>query len=287
MRTADDSAGIVLRMVDRGLRSRWPLRLLRPVALVRQRFAKPGSVTVVIVNWNTLDFLTVTLEAVRRHSPPETRIVVVDNDSVDGSREYLQRRKDVSTILLPCNIRHARALDLGFLLRGTEFVVALDADAFPTSPEWLTTVLEPLRKGATVAGARGGRVLDRHLVVHDPRLRDREFVHPCYLAMRVEHFARQRHSFVKHGRMDVGEHLSALEQGHLAFLDPTEIRGPGALGTVFGGVVYHNFYGARHLFETDDPEHDDVDGLSREQVTDAWQEAQTRWSTRREAPTAR
>jgi hypothetical protein len=99
--------------------------------------------------------------------------------------------------------------------------------------------------------------------------RDREFVHPCYLAMRVEHFARQRHSFVKHGRMDVGEHISAEEEGSVAFVDPTEVCGPGALGTVFGGVVYHNFYAARHLFETDGPDRDSVDGLSREQVEKA------------------
>ena len=66
----------------------------RPLAaLARLRLSagrvRPGA-TMIIVNWNSVDFLKSTLDAVERYSPPVTTdILVVDNDSHDGSRATL------------------------------------------------------------------------------------------------------------------------------------------------------------------------------------------------------
>ena len=44
----------------------------------------------------------------------------------------------------------------------------------------------------------------------------------------------------------MSERTSRLaEGGQVAFFDPTSQRGPGDVGTVFGAVVYHNFYSTR------------------------------------------
>ena len=79
----------------------------------RQPLATEG-VSVVVVNWNTLDVLMVTLEAIRRFSPATTEIIVVDNGSTDGSRAWLRTRPfSCRVALLPANIGHGRGLDVG------------------------------------------------------------------------------------------------------------------------------------------------------------------------------
>ena len=212
--------------------------MLRSRARRRLPQLESGGVTVVTVNWNSAPYLQVLLRLVRRHSPPRTQIIVVDNASRDGSRVLLAGEREVKAVRLPLNVGHDLALDIGFLRVETEYVVALDVDAFPLHENWLEQLIAPLRTGSEIAGA--------HL--------NREYVHPCCLAMRTERFVRRRHSFRAHyqGREggrdasgDLGEEMSAREQGKLHFFDPTSQRGPGDVGTVFGDLVYHNFYATR------------------------------------------
>ena len=203
--------------------------------------------TVVIVNWNSLDMLRTTLEAVRRFSPERTRVIVVDNASTDGSVDWL-RRHGVDSIMLGENIGHGAALDRGVLAARTRYVVSLDVDAFPIVGGWLDCLVNMLEGGALVAGARGGEVLDR-LTPDQPSGWDgREFVHPCCLAMELRYFAATDLTFRKNAAswLDTGQLISVRAGERIAFLEPTSTVGPGALGTVFGDVVYHNFYGTRH-----------------------------------------
>jgi hypothetical protein len=77
----------------------------------------------------------------------------------------------------------------------------------------------------------------------------------------------------------VGEEISAREAGALRFFEITSQRGPGDVGTVFGDLVYHNFYATRFrasreptldgMVEPGDPER-------------AWQEALRRYALERE-----
>lgn len=228
----------------------------------------PDAVTVVTVSWNTLRHLRVLHTMVRRHSPPGTRLVVVDNASTDGSREWIRAHPDVTGRLLRYNLHHGPAADLGALEARTEFLVLLDVDAFPLSDAWLPTVLDPLRAGCTVAGG----------YIH------REYVHPSYLAMRTRDFVTRRHSFSMVGRWrkgvkgggegfrDAGEDISLREREQFGpatthFVPVSETRGPGLLGTVFGDVVYHNFFATGYGAARD----------RTEQTSAAWDEAVARY----------
>jgi len=211
---------------------------LRTWARLRLGTLRPGGVTVVTVNWNSSPYLAVLLELVRRRSPADVEILVVDNGSRDGSRALLESRPDVRAVALPLNVGHDLAMDIGFLLARTEYVVALDVDAFPLHERWLDELLAPLKTGAEISGAR----------------LNRQYVHPCCLAMRTARFVGRKHSFRSRYRPreggrdasgDVGEDMSMRESGRLRFFDPTSQRGPGDVGTVFGGLVYHNFYSTR------------------------------------------
>jgi glycosyltransferase involved in cell wall biosynthesis len=245
------------------IRTRWlrgPYRgLLR--ARARRRRLVPG-VTVVTVNFNGLPFVQVLVAAVERFAP-DARLLVVDNGSTDGSLEWLAAA-GIRVKRLGCNIGHGPALDLGFLEVGTEFAVALDIDAFPISDEWLPKLLQGLDGGADVAGA---------CQKPPATMFGREYIHPCCLAMRTRDFVTKRHSFrPRADEWDVGEGISVHSE-RIAGLPPTSIRGPGAVGTVFGDVVYHNYYSVR--FSLTDA--DRIDWVDRGEPELAWSEAVARY----------
>ena len=243
------------------------------VPLLRRRAARrlttltPDGVTVLTVNWNSFDYLAVLIDIVRRRSPPGTRILVVDNASKDGSRGRVTTIPDVSVVALPLNMGHDFALDVGALLSRTEYVVALDVDAFPLHDRWLDELLAPLRAGAHVSGAR----------------LNRDYVHPSCWAMRTARFVSEGHSFRNRYRPrapgrdasgDVGEEISAREAPRLHFFEVTSQRGPGDVGTVFGDIVYHNFYSTRFR-DTDEQVLDSV--VERPDAERAWEEALQRY----------
>jgi glycosyltransferase involved in cell wall biosynthesis len=214
------------------------LPFLRLRARRRARSLRPGAVTVLTVNWNSWRHLAVLIDTVRSRSPAGTEILVIDNGSADESRRRLDAYPDVRAVLLPVNLGHELALDIGVLLCRTEYVVVLDVDAFPLHDRWLEELLAPLDAGAQISGAR----------------LNREYVHPCCWAMRTARFAERGHSFRSDYRPrapgrdasgDVGEIMSAREAPHLHFFEVTSQHGPGDVGTVFGDLVYHNFYATR------------------------------------------
>lgn len=247
----------------------WRLAVPTLRARARRRLGKlrPGAATIVTVNWNSWPHLEVLIDVVHRRSPAGTRIIAVDNGSVDGSRERISGREDVEGLLLPVNVGHELAMDLGVLLAETEFVVALDVDAFPLHDDWLERLLAPLDDGAQVSGAR----------------LNREYVHPCCWAMRFARFVEQKHSFRAHyvprseGRDasgDVGEEISAREAPNVHFFEVTSQRGPGDVGTVFGDLVYHNFYATRFNATADQT----LDGVvAADDSARAWDEALQRY----------
>jgi hypothetical protein len=256
-----------LRRIARIAGWRVAVPALRARARRRLSRLRPGTATIVTVNWNSWPHLEVLIDVVNRRSPDGTRILAVDNGSVDGSRRRLAERKEVGALALPVNVGHELAMDLGVLLCETEFVVALDVDAFPLHDDWLERLLAPLDAGAMVSGAR----------------LNREYVHPCCWAMRTARFVEQGHSFRSHyvprseGRDasgDVGEEISAHEAPNLHFFDITSQRGPGDVGTVFGDLVYHNFYATR-FNATSEPTLDGV--VAADDPGEAWEDALRRY----------
>ncbi len=242
--------------------------LLRARARRRLGSLRPGAATIVTVNWNSWSHLAVLIDLVTRRSPPGTEIVVVDNGSKRARSRRPRGDENVRTVLLPFNMGHDFALDLGVLQSRTEYVVALDVDAFPVHGRWLEELEGALSGGAEVAGAR----------------LNREYVHPCCWAMRTARFVERGHSFRSNYRPreegrdasgDVGEEISLREAPAVKFYDVTSQRGPGDVGTVFGDLVYHNFYATR-FSATEDGTLDGV--VAADDPARAWEEALARYA---------
>ena len=209
-------------------------RVARTLGRIRAPELVADQFTVLTVNWNTLDYLKTVLDAVARFSPAGTEVVVVDNGSTDGSREFLAKA-GVPWVRLPINLGHGPAMDVATTRVGTEFFVTLDVDAFPISADWLGVLRGHLDAGNEVVG---GRLY-------------RSFAHPSMMAMRTRPFREHHHTFIRsawrtsedfvHGESwDVGELISRREEPKVALIEASEVRGPDVIGTVYGGIVYHN-----------------------------------------------
>jgi GT2 family glycosyltransferase len=118
--------------------------------------------TVVVVNYNGAHLLPACLDGLRRQDVPPGffETVVVDNASVDGSRELLARDyPEVRVIASPVNTGFAGGNNLALRQATTPYVVLLNNDAVP-APDWLRRVLAPFAApGAQRLGVVTGKVV--------------------------------------------------------------------------------------------------------------------------------
>ena len=230
------------------------IKFLRLIARARKHNLRPGT-TIVIVNWNTLAVTRETLFAVQALTASDVEIIVVDNRSTDGSREWLREQSGIRSVLLPTNAGHAVALDIAALLTRTSVLVTLDSDAVPLRAGWLDSALHPLAApGILLAGLRSSR----------------DFVHPVFSALDVVAFIDRRLSFQVFrepgvapdeviwgvNSWDTGELMTArLGSDEVAMVPATPNLVEGLPGMTTGGVVYHHG-GVTRAAEVDAPPDD-------------------------------
>lgn len=103
----------------------------------------PPRVAVVIPNWNSLDDLKECLASLRSQTGVVIELMVVDNGSSDGSVDYM-REEGIPHESLADNQGFARAVNIGFGLTDSEYVMTMNADtiAEPDSIRKLVDALE-------------------------------------------------------------------------------------------------------------------------------------------------
>jgi GT2 family glycosyltransferase len=121
----------------------------------------PG-ISVVLVNWNSKDFLRGCLQSLARHAPAvPVEIIVVDGGSFDGCDQMLAREfPQVIFIQSPDNIGFARSNNLGARHASGRYLLLLNPDT-----EFIDNSLEVLWRQAVSlpnAGAIGCRLLNRN-----------------------------------------------------------------------------------------------------------------------------
>lgn len=89
-----------------------------------------AELAIIIVNWNGGDFLRRCLESVAQFPPPVPfEVIVVDNASTDGSREWLQKHPDIRLIANTENVGFGRANNKGFAGSDAPLLFLLNSDA--------------------------------------------------------------------------------------------------------------------------------------------------------------
>lgn len=128
-------------------------------------FSDPLGVTlsIVIVNWNAVRYLSNCLATLRRFlSPLSPEIIVIDNASYDGSKELIQRDfPEVHFIQSEANLGFARANNIAVRRSAGEYVLLLNPDT-ELVDDSLLRMLQYLRENSHV-GAVGCRLLNSDL----------------------------------------------------------------------------------------------------------------------------
>lgn len=86
-----------------------------------------ATVTVIIPNYNGMKFLEPCFEALKAQTYRNFKILVVDNGSSDGSKEWL-KAQGVDTIFLEENTGFSGAVNIGIKAADTPYVILLNND---------------------------------------------------------------------------------------------------------------------------------------------------------------
>jgi hypothetical protein len=122
-----------------------------------------GAVTVVVVTWNGAHLLPACLDGLAEQTiGSRTRVLVVDNASVDGTADVLSRYPAVGVVRAPRNLGFAGGATLGLAQVRTQFAAVLNNDARPDR-DWLELLLEGFGPG--VAAVTSKVLLDPVYVV--------------------------------------------------------------------------------------------------------------------------
>lgn len=103
------------------------------------------ELSVLIVSWNDWPKLQLCLASIQRGALPTSEIIVVDNNSTNGTADRIQEEfPTVRLIRNAQNIGHTRAVNQAFGLANGEYVLLLDSDT-ELSPNCIAILQEYLR----------------------------------------------------------------------------------------------------------------------------------------------
>ena len=91
------------------------------------------KITAVVVTYNRLEKLKKVIESVRSQTASLLQILVVNNGSTDGSREWLESQNDIY-LINQGNLGGAGGFNTGMkqaVLNGTDYVWIMDDDVYP------------------------------------------------------------------------------------------------------------------------------------------------------------
>lgn len=90
---------------------------------------KTPLVSIIIVNWNGLDYLKTCFDSLKQQNYPNIEILLVDNASTDNSIDWVKKRAPNTRIILnQKNLGFAESNNLGFTRSKGEFVFFLNND---------------------------------------------------------------------------------------------------------------------------------------------------------------
>lgn len=126
---------------------------------------KKGRATLCVVNYKTEELTKLCLRSVRKHTKYPYKMIVVDNDSGDGSLDYLRSLDWIELIdrtgeEFPTQGSWAQgsALDLALEKCDTEYFVAMHSDTFVRREGWLKHLVDLAEADDAIACVGGGKM---------------------------------------------------------------------------------------------------------------------------------
>ena len=115
-------------------------------------------VSIIIVTWNSEKHIRKCLECISNQTYRDCEVIVIDNNSQDGSVEYIKRHYPHLTVIQnQKNLGFAKANNQGINIAKGEFILLLNPDVFPEPP--FIEELVKLLSQKTYFGSAGGKLL--------------------------------------------------------------------------------------------------------------------------------
>ena len=119
--------------------------------------SKPGEnssqleSSIIIVSYNSASDIRACIESIRRNTVNPYEIIVVDNCSADGTREYLETQKDIKVILNATNNGLSKGCNQGIKASTGEYAIFLNPDTLVTG-DWDRRMVSHFKEGVGVVG---------------------------------------------------------------------------------------------------------------------------------------
>jgi len=97
--------------------------------------------SIIIPTFNALHFTKQCLSSLRLTTRFPHEIIIVDNGSTDGTREFIAGKKDIRLITSDENLGYAGACNLGIKASDSRYIVISNNDIIFT-PNWLSRLIE-------------------------------------------------------------------------------------------------------------------------------------------------
>jgi glycosyltransferase involved in cell wall biosynthesis len=200
-------------------------------------------ISIGIVTYNTIFYTKLSLQKIREHTNCDYEVLIYDNGSTDGTREWLYNQNvRLYEASSDNQMGHGQALD--FLARKAKYSTfcTLDSDAFPISDDWILPA-KSLSKRTAIVG------IDR---TWGCTLKN--YVHPSYL-FTFKKLARKytfRHNWPKY---DTGEIYTKciLDLGKkVKYLKPKGVDFDGRFKRKpcdYAGLVWHVWWSSRKVID--------------------------------------
>ena len=209
-----------------------------------------ATVTVIIPNYNGMKFLEPCFEALKAQTYRNFKILVVDNGSSDGSKEWL-KAQGVDTIFLEENTGFSGAVNIGIKAADTPYVILLNNDT-KADEYYVAEMVKAIERSPKIFS-----VSSRMIQMYHPDLMDDAGDMYCILGwayqrgigQSVKKYGRSRRVFSACAgaaiyRREVFEQIGYFDEMHFAYLEDLDV---GYRARIYGydnvycpaAVVYH------------------------------------------------
>lgn len=206
--------------------------------------------SIITVSYNCLDFIQLLVHSAQRFTTWPHELIVIENNSEDGSREWLKDQPDIRLAPLVTNIGHGRGLDMALSMAAGDFCLVLDADSHIQRSEYECDLLAHYRSGPNVrlVAAKG---------TYNADAPDAKPIHAAFMFFETQVFKDLKLSFVADGRHDVGRKIF-YDLRDMGFETVRIESGVKFYDGVYGDnyylegrpTLYHNWYSSR-MFQKD------------------------------------
>jgi GT2 family glycosyltransferase/polysaccharide pyruvyl transferase WcaK-like protein len=139
----ENDEDLISRRVELARENDWESRFNEVQNYIQSTYP---MVSIIIVTFNNLDYTKLCIESIyEKTAYPNFEVIVVDNASTDGTRDYLLELKDghsnVKVILNEENLSFARANNMGIKASDGEYIILLNNDTVVTGG-WISGLIK-------------------------------------------------------------------------------------------------------------------------------------------------